>query len=209
MNLFIKFAEFIVVKPLMDEFVVVAAHTYTTEQLCRLCPALQTFNGLHGHRCDRPLNRLYNYLTTKLTEKMEENKQQMILEALKEMNINSSNVQIIMGDGTQNVYAENKKNKTAASTEVPALDTSEAWKLWHIAQEHGWVDENRQPTISQPRAAILASVMGSILNIQPLWTSFDELWNFKTDVASLHTHAMGRSYYPKDYKAFNRALSES
>ena len=94
--------------------------------------------------------------------------------------------------------------------QVPAaapavLVTPEAQRMWARAIEKGWVDDRWKPLISQPRAAILASVMGEGLNLTPQWPPFEQLWGIP-DLATKYTRAQENFYYPDLLKLMNQEL---
>lgn len=61
--------------------------------------------------------------------------------------------------------------------ECPAqLDSAPARVLWHKAQDAGWVNEERQPLLSRPLAALLADRMAEVLGIVAKWKAFEQLW---------------------------------
>ena len=57
------------------------------------------------------------------------------------------------------------------------LATPEAMALWQKVQQAGYVNENFQPLISRPLAAILADSMAKRLGIKNKWKIFGALWN--------------------------------
>ena len=69
---------------------------------------------------------------------------------------------------------------TEEKSQLPEeLSTEEAMKLWKIAQDAGYVDENFQPLVSRTQAALLANTMAKSLKIQKKWKVFETLWNRK------------------------------
>lgn len=87
-------------------------------------------------------------------------------------------------------------------TVIPAvLDTPEARRLWAIARQNGWVDEELQPCMSQPKSAILASVIADCLNLSPKWPPFEDLWDI-SDLANKLSHAQLKNYYSDIYRAY-------
>ncbi len=86
-----------------------------------------------------------------------------------------------------------------------ALDTEEAHSLLDIARQKGWVDDNLQPRVSQPKAAILASVIADELGLSPRWTAFEELWAID-DLATKLTKAQDCHYYSSFLKEVEEAM---
>lgn len=75
------------------------------------------------------------------------------------------------------------KNEAEENSTLPKeLRTEEAMKLWKIAQDAGYVDENFQPLVSRTQAALLANAMAKTLKIQKKWKVFETLWNRKNMV---------------------------
>ncbi len=94
----------------------------------------------------------------------------------------------------------------AKGEDVPSpLRTEDAMRLWAIAKEHGWVDDNLQPLISMNRAAILASVMADVLGLSPRWRCFEELWG-NHDWANKLSAAQNCKYYPDTLKEYAEYL---
>ncbi|MBO4663771.1 MAG: hypothetical protein J5663_05095 [Bacteroidaceae bacterium] len=96
--------------------------------------------------------------------------------------------------------------KAPSSEDVPSpLRTEEAMHLWQVAREHGWVDDNLQPLVSQNKAAILASVMADVLRLSPRWRYFEELWG-NHDWANKLSAAQNCKYYPDTLKEYAEYL---
>ena len=94
----------------------------------------------------------------------------------------------------------------AKGEDVPSpLRTEDAMRLWAIAKEHGWVDDNLQPLISMNRAAILASVMADVLGLSPRWKAFEELWGVK-DLPNCLCKAQNCRYYVDALKEYAEYL---
>jgi len=71
--------------------------------------------------------------------------------------------------------------KKLSDGELPAeLKTAEAERLWKKLEACGWVDANRQPTVSRTKAALIASEMSVFLGFKTRqWTLFETFWNRK------------------------------
>jgi len=59
------------------------------------------------------------------------------------------------------------------------LATPEAMAYWQKVQQAGLVDENYQPLISRPQAALLANMMAEWLGIREKWKVFEAFWHRK------------------------------
>ena len=65
----------------------------------------------------------------------------------------------------------------AQKTDIPkVLAESELWKQ---VMEAGLVNEQGQPTVSRPEAALLADMLASRLDIANKWKVFERMWNRK------------------------------
>jgi len=66
------------------------------------------------------------------------------------------------------------------------LATDKAIHLWQKLQEADYIDENYQPLVSRPKAALLADAMATCLGIRQRWRIFEEVWqrrNMRNDFA--------------------------
>ncbi len=63
-------------------------------------------------------------------------------------------------------------NKQSAFLEM--LEKSE---LWQKLKDAGLVDENGQPTVSRPEAALMADILAERLGITNKWKQFGQLWH--------------------------------
>ena len=63
-------------------------------------------------------------------------------------------------------------NKQSAFLEM--LEKSE---LWQKLKDAGLVDENGQPTVSRPEAALMADILAERLGIANKWKQFGQLWH--------------------------------
>jgi len=89
---------------------------------------------------------------------------------------------------------------------MPAeLCTPAAMRLWRIAQDQGWVDENLQPTMSLTKAAILASVIADELKLKPRWLPFETWWQI-TDLPTRLARAQCYKHYCDTLKLFTETL---
>ena len=50
-------------------------------------------------------------------------------------------------------------------------------ELWHDVQQAGLVDAAGQPTVSRPKAALLADMLARRLDIPNKWKFFEQLWH--------------------------------
>ena len=63
----------------------------------------------------------------------------------------------------------------AQKTDIPkVLAESELWKQ---VMEAGLVNEQGQPTVSRPEAALLADMLASRLDIANKWKVFEKMWH--------------------------------
>jgi hypothetical protein len=66
------------------------------------------------------------------------------------------------------------EGQEAQKTDIPkVLAESELWKR---AMEAGLVNEQGQPTVSRPEAALLADVLARRLGIDNKWKVFEKMW---------------------------------
>ena len=123
---------------------------------------------------------------------------------------------VVMGDMVQTktvtvlpsgeVRTTVETEQKAKGEDVPSpLRSEDAMRLWAIAKEHGWVDDNLQPLISMNKAAILASVMADVLGLSPRWKAFEELWGVK-DLPNCLCKAQLSKYYADELKRMAGAL---
>ncbi len=95
-------------------------------------------------------------------------------------------------DSNTTVTQDTKKETTHPCNDI--LHSEAAQILWNKAQEMQWIDENLQPLVSMPKAAILASVMADMLKMSPRWDAFEQLWGMQNLPNSL-CKAQSCSYY--------------
>lgn len=86
------------------------------------------------------------------------------------------------------------------------LNTDEANRLWDIAKEHKWVDENRMPILSVNKVTVLAKVMAKVLNLAPQWQPFEELWGMN-NLSVKYSRASFSNYHDDLYDEIERAFS--
>lgn len=86
---------------------------------------------------------------------------------------------ILKGLGIELEVKRRKEDEAAeGAAECPAqLDSAPARVLWQKAQDAGWVNEERQPLLSRPLAALLADRMAEVLGIVAKWKFFEQLWH--------------------------------
>ena len=93
------------------------------------------------------------------------------------------------------------------SGEVPAqLDTPRARELWQKAIAQGWVDEQWQPLLSRPLAALLADRMAEVLDIATKWKVFEQLWRRK-NMRNDYNAAINQQQCDEYMKKFKRIIS--
>lgn len=74
------------------------------------------------------------------------------------------------------------------------LHSSRASIMWQKLQEMGYIDSNYQPMISMRKASVIASTMGGLLGLSPLWEPFEMLWHTK-NLANTFCQAQLGKYY--------------
>lgn len=95
-------------------------------------------------------------------------------------------------------WLKNEEHTKMNQQEPSVLFTPEAKILWKKLQDAGYVDEKYKPIkpkISLNKASVIASVMGGLLNISPLWEPFERLWN-TSDLTGKYSQAKLTNYYP-------------
>lgn len=97
-------------------------------------------------------------------------------------------------------------NEGEGESILPAsLATEEAMEMWAKLRKRDLIDEDYQPTMSQKRAAILASVMSDILQLSPRWAAFEQLWGIK-DLSTKLSQAQNTQYYPQVLQQIEKVL---
>lgn len=90
------------------------------------------------------------------------------------------------------------QKRSAIRPKLPeALDTPEAKMLLKKARKAGFIDEQWQPAgdfRNDRKASVLAYIIGMDLNLDPLWTPFETLWN-KPNLRQSHAGASSTKYY--------------
>lgn len=103
----------------------------------------------------------------------------------------------------EDIVANEIKNSNIPSE----LNTEQAWKLWNIAIEKGWLNKDLQlmPEMTKEQAAIIAERMGYKLGLKFRWKPFERLWDisylqskFDRGVANENL----RDFYDAAYQAF-------
>lgn len=96
------------------------------------------------------------------------------------------------------------------SEELSELFTPEAMTLWRKLQDAGYVDSDYKPIItrrnSHNKFAIIASIMGGILDMAVLWKPFEKLWEIK-NLTNKYSQAQLSSYYSDFSKEITALLS--
>jgi len=84
------------------------------------------------------------------------------------------------------------------------LNTKEAHELWNKAKQANWVNDNFQPLVSWPKAAMIASGIGVRLGIKDSekWKYFAVLWNYDY-LSSAMVSAQKSDYYGDFCKEIN------
>ncbi len=119
----------------------------------------------------------------------------------KDMQMQVANVEYLHGADHQH---DDAAGQTPAG--IPKVLQSEAADaLFAVAQDKGWLDANFQPQLSQPKAAILASVLADALHLLPRWYAFEQLWHIP-DLANKLSHAQNCQYYADTLREYQDAL---
>lgn len=85
----------------------------------------------------------------------------------------------------------------ASVREPKVLFTGKAVELWEKLRAAGYVDDDYMPIYakcSQKKFAVIASVMGEILGMEPLWKPFEELWGIR-NLTNKYSQAQIAGYY--------------
>lgn len=97
----------------------------------------------------------------------------------------------------------------APSRQPAVLFTPRAMEMWQKLQHEGFVDASCMPIVtkenSENKFAIIASVMGGLLNLPTKWKPFEELWGRKEWCNKL-AQAQTCNYYADFYKFITRLL---
>lgn len=115
----------------------------------------------------------------------------------------------------QNVYASKKTEIEEAKevieevvSNIPSeLNTEQAWKLWNIAIEKGWLNKDLQlmPGITHEKAAIIAERISYKLDLKNRWRPFERYWKVYS-LQSKYDRAMAnqnlRDFYDAACQAF-------
>ena len=111
------------------------------------------------------------------------------------VNLSVDKAQVKLGNGQQESY----------SVVPPLLDTPRARELWEKAVEQGWVDEQWQPLLSRPMAALLADRMAEVLDIDAKWKVFEAMWNRK-NMRNDYNTALNQQQYDEYRKKIERII---
>lgn len=95
---------------------------------------------------------------------------------------------------------------TTTSSATNPLKSSEAQVLLEKARQAGLVDEKHKPKVSHYKASILASIMGELLKLNPLWGPFEKFWGIK-DMTNKYSQAKLKKYYSGVYKEYKSILA--
>ncbi len=69
------------------------------------------------------------------------------------------------------------KKCTAEPTLLCTLEKLQADVLWQRLCESGMIDEDNQPTVSRPEAALIADVVAERIKLRNKWKFFEQLWH--------------------------------
>lgn len=111
----------------------------------------------------------------------------------------------------QHVYLDGRRVDTAEAEEAEIVESSagakgqgrcdvlrsdRAVRLWQIALEAGWVDEQWQPRLSRTLSAVLADHMASLLGIRNKWKTFEAFWH-RSNMRGDYNDALEQLQYGK------------
>jgi len=111
------------------------------------------------------------------------------------VNLSVDKAQVRLDDGQQ----------TTDSVVPTLLDTPRAHELWEKAVEQGWVDEQWQPLLSRPMAALLADRMAEVLDIASKWKVFEQMWHRK-NMRNDYNTALDQKQCDEYRKKFERII---
>lgn len=104
-----------------------------------------------------------------------------------------------------------ENNLPVAGTDQPltvrcpaCLSTPKAMELWRKAMQEEWVDENWQPLLSRPDAALLAGRIADVLDIDG-WKPFEDFWGRK-NMRQDYSKGMGKKEVTDFIDSLNRKL---
>lgn len=92
------------------------------------------------------------------------------------------------------------------SAEWFELLPEEGWKLMERAKAKGWLDENFRPTLSQPKAALLADAIATQIKLENKWVVFEQLWGLN-QMSSKYQKATQMKYYAEVEKQISDILN--
>ncbi len=84
-------------------------------------------------------------------------------------------IQINYGNKKEDALAGD--NKEGNGYEIP--EALAASPLWEKVKRAGWVNEDGQPTVSRPKAALMADALAQRIGITNKWKVFESLWHRK------------------------------
>ena len=125
--------------------------------------------------------------------------------------------QIGINESLQSLFAKGitkeRDNQSGVNPTVQLpdiLNTKKAHELWDKAKEAKWVDDNFQPVVSWPKAAMLASAIGDRLGIKDSekWKYFAAYWDYAF-LSSAIVSARKNDYYSDFSKEINDVLDIS
>ena len=82
-------------------------------------------------------------------------------------------IQINYGNKKEDALAGD--NKEGNGYEIP--EALAASPLWEKVKQAGWVNEDGQPTVSRPEAALMADALAQRIGITNKWKVFESLWH--------------------------------
>ena len=94
-----------------------------------------------------------------------------------------ANCQVFNGNITNCTFSTARRIEEMTDRRVddeePELSTLIESEEWALAIDAGLIDEDGQPTVSRPEAALMANMMAERLSISRKWKVFERLWQRK------------------------------
>lgn len=94
-----------------------------------------------------------------------------------------ANCQVFNGNITGCVFSTARRVEEMTARRVeeeePELSMLIESEEWALAIDAGLIDEDGQPTVSRPEAALMANTMAERLDIKHKWKVFERLWQRK------------------------------
>lgn len=139
--------------------------------------AREKLDGANKLFCIHPgWTDIYNYANEVITKY--EKEQQRLAEEREAQRLKDM---IVAAMGAAQTKEPLKEDAVPAEPTVlpPELSTEKAMKLWQLLQEAGYIDDNYQPRVSRPQAALIANKFFTVLDMEVQWSLFQDIWHRK------------------------------